>query len=548
MRSNSQFSARLTPVAAVGLALCLFASGRPVFASEQQQTAPVAPVLPPPTVSTQPQQPSGPQLQISADDAVRMALENNLGIKAERLGPQIGTYGVSQARAQYAPSLFSTSTKRNSTSPPDFLASGGVSTTTTSDRIDTNVGAQQNIPWGGGRYTVALNASKVSTSSVSSFNPQLGSNLNASYVQPLLRNFRIDGLRQQVLVAKKAEEIADLSLRSALVATERNVRSAYYDLVGAMGRLDVARQSLDLSRESLRQNERRVEVGVMARIDIIEAQAEVARVEESVILAEANIRRFEDVLRTLIMNPAQPDYWTVSLVPSERPVLTAKPVDVDAAVRNALANRTDLADARKRLETTDINLSYSKNQKLPAVDLIANYNTVGVGGTQFQFGEGFPPPIEGQTQRSFMDALRDVFGNNFKTWSVQLQINYPIGTSPADANVASTRLQREQQVTSLQQLELQITASVRDAGRQVSTSLQRVEATRKAREFAEIRLDAEQKRVTAGLSTTFQLLNAQRDLSSARLQENTAIIDYNRALVNFEAVQTAPLGGGGGGF
>ncbi|MEO6213865.1 MAG: TolC family protein [Vicinamibacterales bacterium] len=539
MRFIQRISSCLTPVAPVGLAICLFASGRPVSASEQQQAVPATPVAP----VTQPVHPSGPQLQISSDDAVRMALENNLWIKGERFGPQIGTYGVAQARAQYAPSLFSTTTKRNSTSPPDFLTSGGLTTTTTSDRVQTNLGVQQNVPWGGGRYSVALDASRLATSSVSSFNPQLGSNLNASYVQPLLRNFRIDGFRQQVLVAKKTEEIADLLLRQQLVATERSVRSAYYDLVGALGQLDVARQSLDLSRESLRQNERRVEVGVMARIDIIEAQAEVARVEESVILAEASIRTLEDNLRTLILNPAQPDFWTVSLVPSERPVLTAKAVDVDAATRNALSNRTDLAEARKRLDTTDINLGFARNQKLPAVDLVANYNTVGVAGTQFQFGSGFPPPIESQSQRSFTDALRDVFGNQFKTWSVQLLVSYPIGTSPASAALAAGRLQREQQLTGIQELEVQITASVRDAGRQVSTSLQRVDATRKAREFAEIRLDAEQKRVTAGLSTTFQLLNAQRDLASAKLQENRAIIDYNRALVNFEAVQTAPGGG-----
>jgi outer membrane protein TolC len=538
MRSKSRILACLNPLAVAGLAGCLFASGAVVFASEQQVPAPV---LPPPVA--QPAQPSGPQLQISSDDAVRMALENNLGIKAERLGPQIGTYGVSQARAQFAPSLFSTSTKRNATSPPDFLTSGGVAETTTSDRIQTNLGVQQNMPWGGGRYSVALDASRIATSSISSFNPQLGSNLNASYVQPLLRNFRIDAFRQQVLVAKKAEEIADLSLRQQLVATERTVRSAYFDLVGAIGQLEVARQSLDLSRESLRQNERRVEVGVMARIDIIEAQAEVARVEESVILAEANIRTLEDNLRTLILNPSQPDFWTVNLVPSERPVLTAKPVDVEGAIRNAMASRTDLAEARKRLETTDINLKYTRNQKLPAVDLIANYNTVGLAGTQFEFGSGFPPTVLGQTQRSFSDALRDVFANQFKTWSLQLQVNYPLGTSPAEAGLASGKLQREQQLTNLQQLEVQVAASVRDAGRQVSTSLQRVESTRKAREFAEIRLDAEQKRVTAGLSTTFQLLNAQRDLASAKLQENRAIIDYNRALVNFEAVQTAPLGG-----
>jgi outer membrane protein len=545
MRSNPRFSACLNPLAAVAVAVCLSASGRPVFASEQQQApAPVAPVLPPPSVSTQPTQPTGPQLQLSVDEAVRMALENNLGVKAERLGPQIGTYGVAQARAQYAPSLFSNSTKRNSTTPPDILASGGLGSTSTSDRVQTNLGLQQFIPWGGGRYNVSLDASRQATNTISSFNPQLGSNLSAQLVQPLLRNFKIDAFRQQVLIAKKNEDIATLQLRQRMVSTDIAVRNAYYNLVGALGQLDVARQSLDLSRESLRQNERRVEVGVMARIDIIEAQAEVARVEESVISAETLIRTYEDALRTLVLNPAQADFWTVKLVPSERPVLTPTQVDVEAATRNALANRTDLLEARARLESTDVNLRYTRNQKLPSVDLIANYNTVGVAGTGISYEPGSYPPVEaGRSQRAFSEALRDVFGNNFKTWSVQLQVNYPMGTSPAEAGLAAGRLQREQQVTALQDLEMQIAASVRDAGRQVSSSLLRVEATRKAREFAEIRLDAEQKRITAGLASTFQLLNAQQALSNAKQQENRAIIDYNRALVNFDAIQKAPLGG-----
>jgi outer membrane protein len=526
---------RISACISLTLMACLFVSGRPMFASEQQQA-------PPPTAATapQPSQPTGPQLLLSADEAVRLALENNLELRAEKFGPQIGTYGVAQARAVFNPSLFSTSTKRESTSPPDFLTSGGVATSTTSDRIQTNLGVQQNVPWGGGNYSVSLDASRLSTSSISSFNPQLGSNLSAQYVQPLLRDFKIDSFRQQVLLAQKNEGIAGLQLRQQITSTERAVRSAYYDLVGAIGQLEVARRSLELSRESLRQNERRVEVGTMARIDIIEAQAEVARVEESVILAEAQIRTFEDNLRTLILNPSQPDFWTVNLIPSEKPVLTAQTLDVDGAVKNALANRTDLAELRERVEMTDIGIDFARNQKLPAVDLVANYNTVGVAGTQFEYGSGFPPPVLSQSQRSFGDALRDVFGNQFKTWSVQLQISYPIGTSPASAALAANRLQREQQLTNLRELEVQVAAQIRDAGRQVTTSLQRVEATRKAREFAQIRLEAEEKRVTAGLATTFQLLQAQRDLSNSALQENRAIIDYNRALVNFRALQTAP--------
>ena len=539
MRFKLKTLASLKPAVAVAVALTVSASDRVVFASEQQ------PVQPPVTTApgAQRPEPSGPQLQLTADEAVRLALENNLGVRAEKLGPQIGTYGVAQARAAFAPRLFSTSTKRDTTSPPDFLTSGGLTTVTTSDRVQTNVGIDQQIPWFGGRYSLALAASRLATGgSVSSFNPQLGSNLAASLVQPLLRNFKIDGLRQQVMVSEKNEDIADLSLREELVSTERRARDAYFQLVGGLGRLEVARQALDLANQSLKQNERRVEVGSMARIDIIEAQAEVARVEEQVLVAEANIRTLEDNLRVIVLNPAQPDFWTVRLIPTERPALTSQPMDVDEAVKTALQNRTDLLAARKRLDIIDINIMANKNAKLPAVDLVANYNTVGVAGTQFDFapGGGFPPVIASQSQRTFAQALSDVFGQDFKDWSVSLQVSYPLGTSQAGAALASSRLQREQQLTSYRELEIAVTQQIRDAGRQVTNSLQRVDATRKAREFAEIRYEAEQKRVTAGLSTTFQLVNAQQALTNARLAESNAIIDYNRALVNFSSVQTSP--------
>jgi outer membrane protein TolC len=280
----------------------------------------------------------------------------------------------------------------------------------------------------------------------------------------------------------------------------------------------------------------------MAPIDITEAQAEVASNEEAAITAESRIRSAEDRLRALVLNPTQPDFWTTKLQPSEQPLLTPTAIDVETAVANALARRTDLLQARKQLEATDINLQYARNQKLPAVDVTASYNTVGVGGTQFQFLPGeFPPRVDKQIQRSFTDALRDVFENQFKTWSVELNISYPLGTSTADAALAATRLQKQAQVSTLKDLETQVATAVREAGRQVTTNVKRVEATRKAREFAERRLEAEQKRMTVGLSTTFQLFQAQRDLARQRQQELNALIDYNRSLVDFEAIQAAPI-------
>jgi outer membrane protein TolC len=449
-----------------------------------------------------------------------------------------------QTRANYAPTLVSNFRKNSSTTPPeDFLS--GSSSALTNAGLQTNGGLQQLLKWGGGRYEISLDGARNTTSNAgSAYNPRLSSNLSASYTQPLLRGFSIDNLRQQLLAGQKEQEIVDLQLQQQLTQTARGVRNAYYDLVGAIGQLDVAQQSLDLANESLRNNQRRVEVGTIPQIDIVEAQAEVSRNEEAVIVNAAQVKAFEDALRTLVMNPSQPDFWTTSLVPSEQPVLAAQEVDVEAAIRNALQKRTDIAQMRRQMDQTDIAIRYQRNQKLPAVDLTTSYNVIGLAGTQKKFdysGGGIPVLLPDSTQRSFGNALRDVFGNDFRTWSVQLNVSYPIGTSVADAALAQGRLQREQQVTSLRAQELIITAQVRDAGRQVDTSLKRVDATRKAREFAEKRYEAEQKRMTVGLSTTFQLFQAARDLATARLAELNAIIAYNRSLVNFEAVQLVPV-------
>ena len=226
----------------------------------------------PPSGAAQDPQAGATTLRISSEDAVKMALENNLGIRAEQLNPQIQTYGVAQARAAYGPGLFSTTTTRSSTAPPgNFLT--GTGTTLTNESLRTNAGIQQLVPWGGGRYTLAWDASKLTTSDASSrFNPQLDSGLSASYTQPLLRNFTIDSTRLTLLQSQVQQQVADITLRQTLTQTSRAVRNAYFDLVNAIAGLQVAQQSLELTRTSLRNNERRVEVGTMAPIDIVQAR------------------------------------------------------------------------------------------------------------------------------------------------------------------------------------------------------------------------------------------------------------------------------------
>ena len=279
---------------------------------------------------------------------------------------------------------------------------------------------------------------------------------------------------------------------------------------------------------------------MMAPIDIIEAEAEVAANEENLINADARIKTVEDRLRALILNRATPDFWILRLEPTDAPSMTPIAIDVEGAIANALANRTDIARVKKELENTDLGIKLARNQQLPGLDVTANYNVIGVAGTQFVFGQGFPPPVESQSQRAFGQALQDVFGQDFRTWSVRLNFNYPIGTSTAEANLASSRLQRQRGSVQLQELELIISTTVRDAARQVETNLRRVEATRKARDRAEQRLAAQEKRMTVGMSTTFELVQAQRDLARQRQNEVNAVIDYNRSIIGFETIQISP--------
>ena len=542
MRFEQQISACFRAATAIGLCGYLFAFVGAVSAFGQQ---PALQGPPPQQVNTgAASQQTGNVLKLSQDDAVKMGLENNLGLTAEQLTPQIQTYALAGAKAAYAPNLLSSFAKTSNTNPPgNFLTGGG--NILTDEGFRTTVGFQQLVPWFGGRYTVGWDGSRGTTSDESSrFNPRLDSNLDFQFVQPLLRNFWIDSTRQNILINETRQDIADLQLRQTVTQTTRNVRLAYFNLVNAIARLAVDQQSLDLARQSLTNNKRKVEVGTLAPIDIVEAEAEVARTEESVIVSEGAIRAAEDILRTLIMKPNQADFWTARLEPTEEPTVAAQPIDVDGAVTAALANRVDLAQLRKQIEETDISTKFLKNQKLPAIDLTANYGLIGTAGSQreFDFESGIlPPPILRESQRSFSDALRDVFGNEFKSWSVFLNFSYPLGTSSADAGLAQARLQRQQQNTNLQELEMQVVAAVRDAARQVSTTLQRVASTRKARELAEQRLQAENKRLAVGLSDTFRSVQAQRDLSAARLSELNAVISYNRALIDFEAVQLVPV-------
>jgi outer membrane protein len=419
-------------------------------------------------------------------------------------------------------------------------------TTVTDTRLTTQTGIGQLLPWGANYSASWVNGRVATNNQFSQFNPQFNSTFAANYSQPLLRNFKIDQPRQQYIVSRKNREISDVQLVEAVAQTGRSVRNAYWDLVYARNNLEVQRQSLTLAQQSLRDNRARVEIGTMAPIDIVEAQSEVARREESVILAEAAISRAEDRLRALVSNPSQPDFWTMQIEPTDVASFVPVNVDVEGAVRNALDKRTDLSVSQKQIESNDVTIRYLRNQSLPDVTANLNYSALGVGGTQYQFGSGFPPAVLGTTQRGFGSVLGDAFGGAYPTWNFNVQMSYPIGRSNSEASLARARLQNQQAEKQLESQKLTVATQIRDFARNVQTNSKRVEATRSARALAEERLRAEEKKFQAGMTSSFLVFQAQRDLSQARNNELQAIIDYLKSVVDFQTAQEAPLAGGAG--
>src|SRR5207249_2160396 len=279
--------------------------------------------------------------RLSVDDAVTIALEQNLGIQIQRVEPQISDESVAQARAAWLPNLTSTFNKNSNTFQSTNSLSG-TSPTVNNALFSGGAGINQVLPWGGS-YTASWGSSHSTTSDLSrTFNPVINSQLAANYTQPLLRNFKIDGVRESVLTAKKQRDISDVTLHATIVQTSRNVKNAYWDLVYQIDNLKAAQQSLQLAQQSLKDNTRRVEIGTMAPIDIVDAKAEVARNEEAVILAQEAIEAAQDNLRMLIFDPSTPGFWSMKIDPIDTVPFQAQKIDTEAAVRNALDKRADV--------------------------------------------------------------------------------------------------------------------------------------------------------------------------------------------------------------
>jgi outer membrane protein TolC len=486
--------------------------------------------------------PPGGTLQLSLDEAVARALENNVDIMVDRFNPELSAQNVRAAEGYYDPFLFATLNHNSSDTKGTTAISGGTVVNSKTDVWNFGLGLPVRT---GADLSVAFNNNKrTSNSNLTSFNPIFNSSFALSLSQPLLRNFKIDAPRQTLRVAKKNREITDVEFRQSIINTLATVKGYYYELLFAIDNLVAAQKNLDLAKKLLEENEIRVKVGTMAPLDVVTAQSEVAAREEGVIVAENALAQAEDNLKSVIFPQNDPAMWSTRIVPTDQPTAEPVPVDIEAAVTNALQNRTDMVAARKGLERYEYSVHYTRNQMLPQVDLTASYGAAGAGGTQLVRDPPFGGAVVDTIPGGYGDALDEVFGRDYPTWSVGLQLSYAIPNRSQKASAAAAQINRDQALASYRRLELQVAAEVRTAGRAVESGFKRVASTQAARRLAAERLDAEEKKFAAGMSTNFLVTQAQRDLAEQQVNELRAVADYRKSIINFQRVQEAGISGG----
>jgi outer membrane protein len=481
------------------------------------------------------------------DEAVELALSQNLDIAVERLSPQVTDFQIAGLRGAYRPIASSSLGQRSQVNPPTNQLNGGQRVA--NDTTTYNFGVAKVVPWGGGNFAVTFNNSRLATNNLfANYNPNYTSTLTATYNQPLLRGFGTDSIRQQIAVTQVNREIAEESLRATIAVTIANVRNAYWDLAYARAAVDVARRSLELAQKLVEDNQARVEVGTLAPLDVVQAEAEAANRLQTVAQAEATLATAQLALKRFVVSGTNDPLWTEEIRAVDVPLLDATPLDIEAAVRNALDRRTDLETARKNLNSNDITLRYWRNESRPALDLQVNYGAQGIGGNQFEReGTGIGSRITNTIPGGYNDALALLTARDFPTWNAAVNFSYPIGGSTADAQLARTRILRNQQTTRLRALELTVATEVTNAALQIEANRRRVDAARAARELAERRLDAEQSKFEVGLSTNFFVVQAQRDLSDAQNVELRTLTDLQKSRVTFERAQESPANATSGG-
>ena len=476
------------------------------------------------------------KISLSLEGCITEAMKNNLNVAIEVISPELATHSLSKAREKFLPDLsLGYNTQNTNSASFSWIDAAGTDAITT-EFNDYSAQINQTIPTGG-QFSVSIYSyMNESNRKFQTINPRFGSSLSFNFFQPLLKDFGLGITRKEIRIAQNNMDISDNQLKSVLLNTIYSVEEAYWNLVYSIENLKVMNQSLKLAQDLLTKSKREAEVGTAAPIEILSAQAEVATREADILQAETLVRSNEDLLSTIINIKADDKKSTMNIIPVDKPVYEEREVNLEEALLIALQNRPDLKASEISVENKRIDLKYAKNQLLPDLSVFASYWSPGISGTQILYQDDNPlsDVVVGTIPGKFADSLVDALKFKYKNWAVGVTLSVPLNSIFSRADYALAKAALEQTVLQLQNQEQQIFLEIRNAVRGVQTNYKRVLAYKIARELAEKKLEAEQKKLKVGLSTNYIALQYQRDLANAQSAELRAIIDYNLSLASLD--------------
>jgi HAE1 family hydrophobic/amphiphilic exporter-1 len=493
------------------------------------------------------------QKTMTLQDAIGMALENNRDIEVTRKNVLIAEFDLKAARGVYEPHFQGQTYYDRSTVPNVSIFS--TNTTTTQGSFLGNAALNSYLPGFGTVVSATANNQRVTTDNpISILSPQYNSSLGVSVTQPLFRGRSIDPQRRTIEIAKRNLSLTDAQFRQKAIEIVANVERAYWDLAYTLRNLQVQRDGVRDAKAQLEHNRRLVEEGQLAPIDVVAAETQVANYEQAVYDALNLVNVSENNLKNLISPNRTEKLWSQAITPTDPVSLVVPTVSLETATEAAINNRPELELNKVQKEINDIDRKFYKSQRQPQIDLIASYNSSGIGGnanpnftSPFCLTNPDPTTCNATLLAPVLSnlggpstAYSDIFANKYPTFRVGVQFNLPIfGDRTSLAQLGRALVEGDRFETQRQALEQSIQVEVRNALQVVRTAEARLRSASIARENSAKQYESEQRKLDSGQSDIYRVLERQTALTAARSNElraqtelNKAIADLGRAMGN----------------
>ena len=484
---------------------------------------------------------AGKEIPITLSDVVNLILDRNLDVTSNRLTPVSSRLQSLALQRFLQPSLTLGGSVSRDTSASTTQLNGAQSLSQLRHNFSATLA--QTLPSGTTLSAVGTMNRTSSNSFLNTYNPSYSGRITYSVTQHLLQNrTRVVNLRQ-ILQSQNNEKISEAQFEIQLINLLVSAQKAYWDLVFSNEDLKVKQDSLKLAEKTLEENKARVEIGTMAPIDVVQTQADVASRRELVVVSTGAVTLSEDQVKKLISGESDPSLFLIRLKTLESP---RKPLDsqlppLAEAVKIAIENRPELRQARLDEENRDLDVQYTRNQKLPIFDVGLTFNQNGTGGTQTvrpSFGD---TSVQNTIPGGLGDALGQLFGYNYKGYGLTFNVVIPLKNHAAEADYSRAINERKLADAKINGTLQNILSEVRTALVQADTNRSRIETAQTARELAELKYTAEKDKYDLGVSTLRFVLEEQRNAAQAQSNELQAVVNYTKILVDLDRAMGVTL-------